>query len=188
MKQPAAQPAPTVVERAATLDEIVELPAADTVTLPSGRRLVIEARGDGERLTVTSRGGRVELAVVFTDAGPRLVFDAAEVEFKTIRGVTVACENLDVAVRDTATLRGARVELRADAGDVDVRAHDRVVLVGEEVRLNCDAPDTVPPWMKEALRARLVPVPEANVFLPARAVTGDASLDAEHERRRGTPG
>jgi hypothetical protein len=149
------------------LDELVECSPRDSMTLASGRRVEVAQHPDGERLTVTGRGGRVELTVVLTEQGPRLVFESAEIELTASRRVAIACESLDVHASQTATIAAGRVEMRAEKSDVDLRANDRVVLVGEEVRLNCDTPDTVPQWMHAALGAKMVATPEANVFLPA---------------------
>jgi hypothetical protein len=162
--------------------------AVDTFALPSGRRVQFEQRPDGERLVVQARGGRVELTVLLTDQGPRLVFESAELELRAARKVSVVCEDFEVRADHAVDVRAARVNLRAEKGNIDARANDHVVLVGEQVRLNCDAPDAVPPWMQKALGAQLVPAPEANVFLPAQEVVGDAALveayDADASTRR----
>jgi hypothetical protein len=175
-REPAA---PAAAEAEITVDALPVAPV-ERVALPSGRAVEVTAHGGLERLRVVGRGGRVELSVVLTDAGPRLVFESADVEIKSVGAVTVDCERFAVTARSEASLRAEEVRVEATRGDVAVRANDAVKLDGEEVLMNCDEPDAVPPWMKGALGAELTRAPAA----PAADVQGDPTLLEEWERRQ----
>ncbi len=161
-----------------------ELPVARAheLVLPSGRAVEVSVAGGDERLRVVGRGGRVELTVVLTDAGPRLVFESAELELRSAGAVTVDCARFAVKAREEATLTAESVTVEATRGDVRVKANDAVALDGEEVRMNCDRPDDIPPWMRDALAAQFVSAPAT----PAADVQGDASLFEEFARKGGT--
>jgi hypothetical protein len=151
----------------------------ERVALPSGRAVEVTAHGGLERLRVVGRGGRVELTVVLTDAGPRLVFESADVEIKSVGAVTVDCERFAVNAKTEAAVRAEEVRVEATLGDVAIRANDAVKLDGEEVLINCDARDDVPPWMRDSLQAQLTKAPAT----PASEVQGDASLWEAWEKR-----
>lgn len=171
-------PEPEVLVDEVTLDALPVGPV-ERVALPSGRAVEVTAHGGLERLRVVGRGGRVELTVVLTDAGPRLVFESADVEIKSVGAVTVDCERFAVNARTEASLRAEEVRVEATRGDVAVRANDAVKLDGEEVLMNCDANDEVPPWMRDTLGAQLTKAPAT----PAAEVQGDASLLEAWEKR-----
>lgn len=179
MKQPRAsvdQPAALSAEPATSIEE---LPLATReVTLPSGRAVEISTEGGAERLRVRGRGGRVELTVVLTDAGPKLVFESADVEIKSVGAVTVDCERFAVNARAEASIRSEEVRVEATLGSVAVLANDVVSLDGEEVRMNCDKPDDVPPWLRDTLGAKLT----KPATTPVSDVQGDASLLEEFDR------
>ncbi len=178
MKQPHAsvdQPAALAVESATSIEE---LPLATReVALPSGRAVEISTEGGAERLRVRGRGGHVELTVVLTDAGPRLVFESAEVEIKSAGAVSIDCERFAVNARSEASIRSEEVRVEATLGSVAVLANDVVSLDGEEVRMNCDKPDDVPPWLRDTLGAKLT----RPATTPASDVQGDPSLIDEFE-------
>ncbi len=183
--QPAA-PAPHAeahAEPAPSLEDLAVASATREVALPSGRAVEISTEGGAERLRVKGRGGRVELTVVLTDAGPKLVFESADVEIKSAGAVTVDCERFAVNARAEAAIRSEEVRVEATLGSVQVLANDAVTLDGEEVRMNCDKADDVPPWMRDRLMAQLTKdLPAA----PATEVQGDASLVDEFEAKKPT--
>ena len=140
-----------------TLEEVGLEAAADTcrtVPLPSGRSVEIAMRGE-ERVRVRGRSGAVELTVVLGAGGPRLIFEAADLEIHATDRLSIDCRQLEVRATESLTMTGARTKLEATRGDLELRANDNVVAVGEEIRLNCDAPDVVPDWLAEAIGARL---------------------------------
>jgi len=57
-----------------------QAPSSGEVLLSSGRHYAIEAKPDGDRLTVRARDGQVMLRVTLTDAGPVLFFENADLE------------------------------------------------------------------------------------------------------------
>ena len=138
--------------------------------------------GGQERLTLRGKGGAVELQVLLTDAGPRLIFESAELDLHATAGVNIRCEQFAVQARQRASIQAAELDLEASVGDVQVRANDGVSLVGEEVRLNCDKPEEIPEWMRADLLARFMA--ELQQPLPASQVTGDTSLVEEFDRLR----
>lgn len=97
-------------ETGSLLDEL-DLPSLSAeVQLASGRRCSLEARPDGDRLTVRARDGKVMLRVTLTDAGPVLVFEAADVELRGTRTLRLASEAMEV--------RAGSLRLDSDAMEV----------------------------------------------------------------------
>ncbi|WP_394830337.1 hypothetical protein LVJ94_27900 [Pendulispora rubella] len=154
-----------------------------TVALPSGRSLEVTRAGEHETLRVVGSSGRVELTVHLTDAGPKLVFEAADIELHAANSVSVQCERFDVHARDEARIVAHHASVETTAGDIALRANDNVVVVGEQIRLNCDKPDEVPPWMTEQFAARLATTADLAPSIPASDVTGDADIVAEFDRQ-----
>ena len=116
--------------------------------------------GDGERLTVRSAEGVIELSVRFTIRGPVLTFSGADVELHGTRAVRLDCERLDIRAREgvdletdgdlrehiagskvtrvgeVAELEAHSVQVTSRRGDVSLKANDDVSLKGERVLLN----------------------------------------------------
>lgn len=179
---PSRSPAEPVATESVTTTPIEELSVATReLTLPSGRAVEVSTEGGAERLRVRGRGGRVELTVVLTDAGPKLVFESADVEIRSVGAVTVDCDRFAVNARSEASMRAEEVRVEATLGNVAVLANDVVTLDGEEVRMNCDKPDDIPPWMRDALSAKFVKEP----LTPASEVQGDASLFEAFDAAKG---
>lgn len=145
----------------------LEVPVmAAEVPLVSGRRCSLEARPDGDRLTVRARDGKVLLRVTLTDAGPVLCFEAADVELRGTRTLRVDAEVMEVRAGSLRSYVGGDVEMRvggtrhtridgadlleadgiqtqANSGAVELRAAGRIALDGEHIGLNddpCPAP------------------------------------------------
>lgn len=133
----------------ALLDSIVEATPQPThpaprLALPSGRAVEARADGAGERVTVRSATGEVELEVSFTERGPVLRFRAADLELASAGDVRIDCDRFLVRaasgiVQETGgdlqlTGRSARIE--AERGDVEIEANDDVKLLGERIKLN----------------------------------------------------
>ncbi|WP_394841043.1 hypothetical protein LZC95_28700 [Pendulispora brunnea] len=153
-----------------------------TVALASGRSLEVRRpSGDHEILRVLGSSGRIELTVVLTDAGPKLIFEAADIELRATHAVSVACERFDVHASQEARIEAHHATIETTAGDIALRANDNVVVVGEQIRLNCDKPDEVPPWMKETLGARLPGPSDLLPSIPASDITGDAEVVAKFD-------
>lgn len=161
-------------------------PSVERVLLPSGRKVEVTAEDGRERVVVVGRDNTVELTVVLTERGPRLVFEAAEMEFRATGAVSVDCARFDVRAREEATVTAGRAAITATRTDVDLRANDNVIVVGEQVRLNCDKPDVVPAWMQRVLAARAAGGAPVQPEAPAQ-VTGDASLFEALDRERLVP-
>lgn len=180
MKERQSVSSPTIESREAVtpIEELGVASATRELSLPSGRAIEVSIEGGAEQLRVRGRGGRVELTVVLTDAGPRLVFESADIELKSAGAVTVDCDRFAVNARSEASIRSEEVRVEATLGSVAVLANDVVSLDGEEVRMNCDKPDDVPPWMRDTFAAQLV----KNPHIAPSEVQGDASLVDEFER------
>ncbi len=176
-RQSVASPTTEAREAASPIEDLAVASATRELALPSGRAIEVSTEGGAERLRVRGRGGRVELTVVLTDAGPKLVFESADIELKSVGAVTVDCERFAVNARAETSIRSEEVRVEATLGSVAVLANDVVSLDGEEVRMNCDKPDDVPPWMRDALSAQLV----KNPHVAASEVQGDASLFDEFD-------
>ncbi|HWL85824.1 MAG TPA: hypothetical protein VNO21_08485 [Polyangiaceae bacterium] len=157
-------------------------PKNATLELPSGRKLAVQPDPEGERLSIHGKGGKLELSIVLTDAGPRLVIDAADIELRAQGTLAVDCERFEVRARTEASIRAPDAVVEATKGSLDLRANDFVRVVGEQIRLNCDRPEEIPAWMKEALEARFLHAPPPQTTHPAAEVTGDGDLLAEFDR------
>lgn len=130
-----------------------DIAAADSLELPSGRRVSCEEEASGELVTIQGPEGGVELRVLLTDDGPVLRFDAARLELRSAGAIRAECERFEVAARsDVVQEAGGDISLRARGdlstrarttsvtstrGDVALKANDDVTLDGERVKLNC---------------------------------------------------
>ncbi|HWL85334.1 MAG TPA: hypothetical protein VNO21_06005 [Polyangiaceae bacterium] len=157
-------------------------PKSATLALPSGRELAVQEHPEGERLSIHGKGGKLELTIVLTDAGPRLVIDAAAIELRAQGTLAVDCERFEVRARAEASIRAPDVVVEATKGNLDLRANDFVRVVGEQIRLNCDRPEEIPEWMQKMLEARFLHAPAEKPTVPATEVTGDTDLVAEFDR------
>jgi hypothetical protein len=128
-----------------------------------------------ERLDIVSPSGKVELTVVLTENGPKLVFESADIQIVTPNHIAVECQTFEVKAKDELRLAGASTSIAARSGDVRIEANDRVRLVGEQIRLNCDGPDQVPPWMQRELAAELASTIMPSL-IPRRDQSGDPNL------------
>jgi len=155
--------------------------AEHRVELASGRKLEVREGAD-DQLTVIGSSGRVELSIRFTDEGPKLSFEAADIEFRASRDIKFDCDNLELNARSHARIIAADTHIEATGGNVDVHANDAVSLVGEQVRLNCDKPDDVPDWMKRRLSAELLSN-VADRTLPPSKILGDETLLEQFRRQ-----
>lgn len=167
------RPSPVEVERESLTDQILaglEIPVVSAeVSLVSGRRCSLEARPDGDRLTVRARDGKVVLRVTLTDAGPVLSFEAADLELRGTRTLRLDAEAMevstghlrthvggDVETRITGTrhtridgaehLEAGSVQAQANTGAVEVRAAGHIAMDGEHIGLNDDPCPTPFPW------------------------------------------
>jgi hypothetical protein len=120
--------------------------SSQSVDLPSGRSIEYQgAEIGGELVTIRSPGGRVELEVLLTDAGPVLRFDAAHLELRAAGRIRAECARFEVvAANDIAQTAGGDLTTRARTttitstrGDVHLVANDDVKLTGERIKLNC---------------------------------------------------
>jgi hypothetical protein len=128
------------------------------LVLASGRRVAVDP-AHGEQINVTSPDGMLELAVVFTPAGPLLRLSAAAIELRTGGALRLDCEDLAIDARGSVSIRagslteeieggrsitvGGRstleahaIGLRARLGDVALDANDNVRATGEKILLN----------------------------------------------------
>ncbi len=145
--------------REKAIDSEVCSGASTEVRYPSGRvvKLLSEER---EGLMVRGPSGQVELTVRFTDEGPVLVFEAADLQLKSARKIDLDCEQLNVRSRDGICMetggdleqkvhgdrhvevegrshQAARsIHLTSELGNVEVKANDDVVMRGERIKLN----------------------------------------------------
>lgn len=119
-----------------------------------GRRLEVRRPPEGpEEIRLESAGGRVELSITLTEAGPVLHFEAAGIRLTSAGAVEVDCEDFRVNARGNihqrtdgdllqsaagdAELRARCCEVHARRGDVRIWANDDVRLNGERIKLNC---------------------------------------------------
>jgi hypothetical protein len=158
---PSSQTVPTSQAAFPALLGAVELPCdAATVATHSGRRYDIQSGEHGDRLTVRARGGEVVLRVTFTDQGPVLAFESAEVELSAtralrLRGEAVSVEargdlrieaggaleervggNLHTRVAGALRVEAAEVELQASERHMAARARGSIAIDGEHIALN----------------------------------------------------
>mgnify|MGYP001135307004 CR=1 FL=1 len=148
--------------------QIVEGRPPEEISFPSGRVLTVSSEVDeeagqseGESITVRSPTGEVELSIRFTAEGPKLRFQAAELELDATDTVRVRCEEYAVHARRRILLRSegdVRTEaedevvsvaggdavhqartttIRSTRGDVFIEANDDARIHGERVKLNC---------------------------------------------------
>lgn len=161
--RPASTKGPAVPNTTHSALDDVDLPVASSeVLLASGRRYSVQAEPSGDRLTVRSRSGEVVLRVTFTDAGPVLSFEAAEVELTSPRKLTLSAGEVSIeagrsmAVRvggdmsqtiegsrhtqvgGTDKLEAAAVQMQSSTGAFEVRSAGRIGLDGEHIGLNDD--------------------------------------------------
>jgi hypothetical protein len=161
-----------------TLEEVglePAVPERSIVHLPSGRQVEISAQAE-ERVQIRGRDGLVELTVILGERGPRLVFEAAELDLRAAGAVNIDCRQLNVRASESLALEAPRARLEATRGDLELKANDNVVAVGEEIRLNCDKPEVVPTWLQREVGARLASAKAAPMPTPPQQVLGDASL------------
>lgn len=128
--------------------------APASLALPSGRALSITPTPEGERLTITGRGGEVELSVELTPEGPRLRMRAVSLDLDAAERITARCARFEVHAREELSLDAPEAHVSATRGDLRLSANDYVRARGERVLLNCDDPDPLPKWMEERLGAR----------------------------------
>lgn len=143
--------------------EAVAAPPPEELWLPSGRLLTIESdeESEGEAITIRAPSGDVELSIRLTPDGPKLRFEAAELELDSPGRVGIRCDEYAVHARkgillqsegDTRTEAGGRIvsvaegdavhqaratTIRSTRGDVFIKANDDARVHGERVRLNC---------------------------------------------------
>ena len=186
--KPSTAPTPSVElareEGTPVLGLVDERSAApeERVPLRWGKLLRVTSEEDRQRVVVINATGGVELTLELTERGARLVLDAAEVELRAARKVTVACDTFTVAARtfeveatERASITAADAALTATTGDVVITANDDVKANGERVLLNSDGDLRVPDWMKRELGARLTSE-AAHAVVPVSDVSGDEDL------------
>ncbi|MFO0616738.1 MAG: hypothetical protein U0414_29360 [Polyangiaceae bacterium] len=107
---------------------------------PSGRVVVLrmEGRSSSEELTVYGRGGDVELAVRFTEAGPVLSFKGARLELESAGAVAVDCEDFEVRARRDVRVHAGRDLVQHASGEGRIEAERDLWIDGEMVLVNCD--------------------------------------------------
>jgi len=155
--------------RLKTMNNVYETPLAETVVegvrepgvvvpMQHGRWLEVHAEPDGDRVTVRSGGGFIELEIKADGAGVRARVRAVSLDLEAAESITARCDHYRVEARESVSIQGATVAVEALRGDATVKANDRVRLDGEQVLLNCDDPEPVPAWMATRLGASLVEV------------------------------
>lgn len=123
----------------------------------SGGRVIEAVQRDGTELVrVRGRSGKVEITIELTDAGARLIVDAADLELRASRSVTVACADFSLEASGTARLAAADLSIAARVGDLALAANDAVDIEGEQILLNSDKPREPPTWLRDDLEAKLV--------------------------------
>ena len=143
------------------LDIVDQAPTWGEVLLSSGRRCAMEAKPDGDRLTVRARNGQVMLRVTLTDAGPVLFFESADVELRAARSLVLEGETVEVRANALRTrvagdvdervdgarhtriggvdrLEAASLQTQANDGAIELKAAGRIALDGEHIGLNDD--------------------------------------------------
>jgi hypothetical protein len=150
--------------------DAVELPVpAANVMLASGRLFCLASERGGDALTVRSPSGRVELRVQFTDRGPVLSFEAADLHLSGTRALRLDADIIEVSAGELRTavsggveehiggdrhthiggadrLEAALLEVQANEEAVHIRAAGRIALDGEHIGLNDDLCPAPFPW------------------------------------------
>ena len=156
-----SQSAPHETVEVEILDIVDQAPTWGEVLLSSGRRYAMEAKPDGDRLTVRARNGQVMLRVTLTDAGPVLFFEGADVELRAARSLVLEGETVEVRANAFRTrvagdvdeqiggarhtriggvdrLEAAALQTQANDGAFELKAAGRIALDGEHIGLNDD--------------------------------------------------
>jgi len=129
----------------------------------------MEAKQDGDRVTVRARDGKVMLRVTLTDAGPVLCFESADVELRAMRSLLLESETVELRASVLRThvsgdvqeqiggarhtridgadrLEAATIQCQANEGAIELRAAGRIALDGEHIGLNDDPCPTPFGW------------------------------------------
>lgn len=133
--------------------ESAESPESRSMKLSSGRKLVVEQKENGDRITLQTAGDCIELEIMITEKGPVLRFQSADLLFSSSGKVAVECEDFHVRARRSLVCEsegdlkqtakssfsavGEACSVRASRGDVEIKANDDVRVKGERIRLNC---------------------------------------------------
>lgn len=130
------------------------------LALRSGGRLVVEADGPGETVTLLSADGAPRLAIRLDAGGVVLVLPGERVAIEAAGELALRCgsleidageialrsrgslrldagRGLDVRAGEDASLSAQAVQVEGRTGEVSLRANDDVALNGERVLLNC---------------------------------------------------
>jgi hypothetical protein len=145
-------------------------PERPALVLPSGRAIEVESQGDGDVIRFLARGGACMLTVRLTDEGPVLRVEGASLEIAASKKLSLECEDLSIAARNSAAIAvggdleervagsvqrvaagvartaARRVDIEASPGGIDLRANDDVRVTGERVMLNSDDPPMPVSW------------------------------------------
>ena len=155
-----------------------EATASRAMDLSCGGHVEIVERANGSVIRLSSAEGRGVVTIQFTDRGPLVTLNAADVEIVAARTLRLDSEELvvsagqarfDVAgdltqrvggearlhVRHNYELKSAAFDLEAVRGSGSLRANDDVNVKGERVRMNCDDPP-IPVSMDEFYARRAV--------------------------------
>ena len=135
-----------------------------SVIMPSGRVVEI-ATAPSESIRVSGRHGDVELAIQFTDDGPVLKFNTADIDLASTGQVSIDCQDFEVKAKKHVSIQAGgdinthadgncymtvkrvfelladSLDLEAENGDASVKANDIVHMLGEKILLNSESED-----------------------------------------------
>ncbi|HRI64637.1 MAG TPA: hypothetical protein PK156_10360 [Polyangium sp.] len=149
-----------------------------SVVLPSGRAIEVEAQADADVLRFRAPSGECVLTIHLTDAGPVVRVAGADLEVRSAKRLSLDCEEFQLraaksaaievggdlrervggsalrVVRGEAIVEAQHARLEARPGGIELRANDDVRVTGERVLLNSDDPPMPLTW--EEYEARRV--------------------------------
>jgi len=107
------------------------------IPLASGTTVSVRSDPQGESIVVRAAGGKLELSIRMTDAGPVLSLKGVRLELEAADSVAVNCREFAVNAREAVRLESAGdVQVRSDA-EIRLRSAGDTYVDADYVKLNC---------------------------------------------------
>jgi len=118
-------------------DPTPEAAPVQVFPLPSGTTLSVRSDPRGESIHVRSAGGKVEVSIRMTDAGPVLSLKGVRLEIEAADTIAVNCREFAVNASEAVRVRSAGdVQVQSDA-EIRLRSSGQTFVDGDYVNLNC---------------------------------------------------